>query len=227
MFQIWLIPVSVALCIIIISLFHPQIMEPYVPYLRSYMTWGDVSNVFHQNVIDHRGHARYTEYMSDVMFGKKRIIPPINEDNGGNEDMGPSHTTPVLVQEGFWGNMNRLEDSSWYPGKLDHQFKSMLDDEKHRHINLIKSNVKHRLHTVSEGFGSNRAPEYWNKKDYPIVTSNGLNLTPSFPQDGVVGSNIHKSSIIKKLWGHYDDPIKREVEEKMTSRTLVDHKEKR
>ena len=32
MVNICLIPVSIVLCLIVISLFHPQIMDPYVTY---------------------------------------------------------------------------------------------------------------------------------------------------------------------------------------------------
>lgn len=82
-----------------------------------------------------------------------------------------------------------------------------------------------RLAPTEEGFGNNRAPSDWNVKDYPIVTSNGLNLTPSFPQDAVVDVNMFKTITTERLWGGYDDYTSNQMnkEAQMKSRSVVDH----
>jgi hypothetical protein len=215
MVKICLIPFSVVLFLIVISLFHHQIMKPHVTY--------------------------------DV----------------GNEYAGLSynHLNAVKDKEGFWYDMNRLEDASWYSGKLDDEFKSMINNENNWRNNLIKSNIKRRgwKHTpetgqeglslseqksvdrlsqressavplTEEGFGNHRAPEDWNEVDYPIVTSNGINMTPSFPQNGILLNSMYKHPNVRKLWGEFDmlkpdDPIVRAMaaEQKMTSRTIVSH----
>jgi hypothetical protein len=227
MLHLWLIPVSVVLCIIIISLFHPQIMDPYVTYTHTATLISKRNSIPHQNVIDYRGHTHDTVYVTDIMAGNGGIIPPIDEDDTGNECSNHIQVVPEN-REGFWYDMNRLDDSNWYSGKLDNQFKSMLDKENHQRNNLIKSNIKNSSsRSTIEGFGNHRAPEYWNEKDYPILTSNGLDLTSSFPQDGGTGSNIYKSSNVKRLWGLFDDPIQRsDMEENLKSSTVIDHTEK-
>jgi hypothetical protein len=214
----------------------------------------------HQNVINHRGHSQDTKYVSDVLAGNYGQIPLIEEDDLGNEYMSPSYHQPdtVKVKEGFWYDMNRLEDASWYSGKLDDEFKSMINNENDWRNNLIKSNVKKHgwKHTpgkgpgglslseqksvdrlgawtfplTEEGFGNHRAPEDWNEVDYPIVTSNGLNMTPSFSQNGSLLNSMHKHPNVRKLWGEFDmlkpdDPIVRAIaaEQKTKSRTTVSH----
>jgi hypothetical protein len=218
-----------------------------------------------QDVIDHRGQLQDTKYVSDVLAGNDGQIPLI-EDNGGNEYVGPSYHQPKSVEnkEGFWYDMNRLEDKSWYSGKLDDEFKGMINNENDWRNNLIKSNIKRRRwkHTqgkgpgslslseqksvnrlsqkdsstiplIEEGFGNHRAPEDWNEVDYPIVTSNGLNMTPSFPQNGSLLNSMYKHTNIRKLWGEFDmlkpeDPIVNamEAKQKMKSRTTVSHSKK-
>jgi hypothetical protein len=291
MVKICLIPVSVVLCLIVISLFHPQIMEPYVTYdgkvikvgpsaspsvvgskdyaskswhtpggARYYRAGGKILP-HHQDVIDHRGHSHETRYVSDVLAGNDGQIPLIEEDDVGNEYVGPSYHQPEAVKgkEGFWYDMNRLEDAGWYSGKLDEEFKGMLNNENDWRNNLIKSNVKKRgwKHTlgkepgslslvdrlsqwnsgtvplIEEGFGNHRAPEDWNEVDYPIVTSNGLNMTPSFPQNGSLVNSMYKHPNVRKLWGEFDmlkpdDPIVNAMaaERKTKSRTAVSHSKK-
>jgi len=281
MVNICLIPVSIVLCLIVISLFHPQIMDPYVTYdgkaikdgtfIPSSVTGSNEydSGSWYQDVIDHRGHSHDTKYVSDVLAGNDGQIPIIEEENVGNEYVGPSYHIPsapkaVKGKEGFWYDMNRLEDASWYSGKLDDEFNDMLNDENDWRNNLIKSNVKNRgrKHTSEtgigslslseqksgdrlsqwksstvpltvEGFGNNRAPEGWNEIDYPIVTSNGLNMTPSFPQKGSLVNSMYKHPNVLKLWGEFDmlkpdDHIVKAMaaERKTKSRTTVSHSKK-
>lgn len=300
MVKICLIPVSVVLCLIVISLFHHQIMEPYVTYdgkvikvgpsaspsvvgskdyankswhtpggARYYRAGGKLLP-HHQDVIDHRGHSQETKYVSDVLAGNDGKIPLIEEDDVGNEYVGPSYHIPsapsaVKSKEGFWYDMNRLEDAGWYSGKLDSEFKGMLNSENEWRNNLIKSNVKKRgwkhapgtgpnalspserksfdrlstwgsstIPMAEEGFGNHRAPEDWNVVDYPIVTSNGLNMTPSFPQDGSLMNSMYKHPNVRKLWGEFDmlkpdDPIVKAMEEerKTKARTTVSHAKKK
>lgn len=266
MMQICLIPVSVVLCLIIISLFLPQIMEPYVTYDRNtinfdpsivgkdyvdkqwytpggslyYRTDGKILQ-HHQDVIDHRGHSKETKYVSDVLAGNDGHIPMIDEDDTGNEYVGPSNHTPSVSEkkEGFWYDMNRLEDADWYSGKLDAEFNNMVDKENGWRNELIKTNVKKRgwgknplgtdrIPLTVESFGNHRAPEGWNEVDYPIVTSNGLNMTPSFPQDGQTHGNIHKTMLIRKLWGEFDMLKQDDIfTKKITPRTSFSHIEKK
>jgi hypothetical protein len=54
-----------------------------------------------------------------------------------------------------------------------------------------------------EGFGQNRATTYWNEVDYPIVTTQGIDLTEDFPQDGNP-SGVHKDISVKSMWGKTD-----------------------
>lgn len=268
MVKIFLIPISVVLCLIVISLFHPQIMEPYATYdekfirvgpstspptgskdyeskswhtpddARYYRTDGEILP-YHQDVIDHRGHSQETNYVSDVLSGNDGQIPII--DDFGNEYAGPSYHQHKTVKgkEGFWYDMNRLDDAGWRSGKLDDEFKGMLNNENEWRINLIKSNIKRSgwnsstIPLTEEGFGNHRAPEYWNEVDYPIVTSNGLNMTSSFPQKGSLVNSMYKHPIVMKLWGEFDmlkpddSIIKAAVDQKTKSRTTVSHVKKK
>ena len=284
MVRICLIFVNVVLCLIVISLFHPQIMEPYVtrggniievgskdyaskpwhtPGGARYYKKSGQSLQYHQDIIEHRGHLRDTKYVSDVLAGNDGKIPLIDEDDVGNEYPSPSYHQPndVKNKEGFWYDMNRLDDSGWYSGKLDDEFSIMLKEENNWRNNLIKSNTKRNISKktkgslslseqkllnrlsqwdssmvplTEEGFGNHRAPEDWNEVDYPIVTSNGLNMTQSFPQSENKVGSIYKHPNIMKLWGEFDmlkpdDPIinAMETEQKTTSRTTVSHSEKK
>lgn len=238
MIQLCLVAVTVALCILIISLFHPQIMEPlddevsvakdkspYIVGSRGYVDkpWhnaggaryyfgGGRSIKHHQDVIDYRGHKEDTKFVSDVLAGNTGIVPLVPMFKT-EEGFSNASTTQLEKKENFWYDMNRLEDAGWYSGKLDSELKDMLDQEKKWHKDLVRKNVKVRgwgrgtsrhdpgglsaserksfarlakweKETIPlvEGFGNNRAPSDWNEVDYPIVTSNGINMTPNFPQ---------------------------------------------
>ena len=56
-----------------------------------------------------------------------------------------------------------------------------------------------------EGFSHNRAPPAWNEIDYPIVTSNNLNLTPLFSQSATVP--LIGYDVLEKIWGSNIDNI--------------------
>lgn len=42
-----------------------------------------------------------------------------------------------------------------------------------------------------EYFGNNRSALEWNEKDYPMKTTNGLDLTPLFPQDSLYDEGLY------------------------------------
>jgi hypothetical protein len=42
-----------------------------------------------------------------------------------------------------------------------------------------------------EYFGNNRSALEWNEKDYPMKTTNGLNLTSLFPQDSLYDEGLY------------------------------------
>ena len=286
------------------SLFHPQIMEPYATYdedtinvappseisifskeyvnkpwhtpggSRYYMTEGN-NSPYYQDVITHRGHSHETKYVSDVLAGNDGYIPMIDGVNDRGEYVGSSRLTSSVSgkKEGFWYDMNRLEDGGLYSGGLDKELEDMINKENNWRNEIIRNNVRTRgwgktslgsdglpvrgpaaglndserksfnrlakweastIPLTEEGFGNNRALVYWNEKDYPIVTSNGLDLSKSFPQDGHTYSNIHKTALTRKLWGEFDtlkldDPFLKAIarERKFTPRTSSSHIEKK
>lgn len=44
---------------------------------------------------------------------------------------------------------------------------------------------------MPEYFGNNRSALGWNEKEYPMKTTNGLDLTPLFPQDSLYDEGLY------------------------------------
>jgi hypothetical protein len=210
-----------------------------------YFRAGGVIPPHGQNIADYRGRPQMTKYVANVLAGLDGKIPRMEGNAAGcdadEEYDGPSYfvTNGLMggVKEGFWYNMNRLEDSNWYSGKLDDEFKAMLNNENKERDNLIKSNIDSKIWKrvpgsvkaptgllqssqnysdrlgnwysnnvpmKSEGFGNNRSHEYWNEKDYPMVTTNDIDVTKLFPQSGSAMDSMYKWPMTRKLWGEYD-----------------------
>ena len=51
-----------------------------------------------------------------------------------------------------------------------------------------------------ELFGINRSAKEWSINDSPIITSNGLDMSSSFQQDGI-DDDIRNQLLTTKLWG--------------------------
>lgn len=200
-----LISINVALCILIISLFHPQIMDGMTqPGISIVGSSSYVSKPWHN-----AGGARYFMHKGQTIPSYQEMVAYIGfpyeatyvDDHGG--------VVPQIDEnnkENFWYDMNRLEDTGWESKTLDKEFKDMLYQENQWHKNLIRkkqlaSKKSTNFHQPIEGFGNNRAPNYWNEVDYPIVTSNGLNMTPRFPQNATVPKI--SPIMLGKLWGDY------------------------
>ena len=225
MLHLCLLAITVVLCILIISLFNPQIMEPYesinvedqppdIVGAKGYVDkpWhtaggatyymdGGKNIKYHQDIIDYRGHSHDTKYVSDVLAGNDGLVPEI-----------PQYKTDR--KEHFWYDMNRLEDSGWHSGQLDSELTNMTSSEKKWRDDLYRAKLL-KLSSMQkkgddmennnppvEGFGNHRAPENWNESDYPMVTTNGIDMSNRFPQQG----KLHKIDpvIYSRLWGELD-----------------------
>lgn len=96
--------------------------------------------------------------------------------------------------EHYWYHKNNLSDRDTTICS-DKQHEDYVLGEKQFLSNIIKHNTKHQIKTPVEnntldyltqsssmldGFGQNRAPVYWNKTEYPIVTTNGYNMNDVF-----------------------------------------------
>ena len=145
-----LFTVIIALSIIVISLFNPQIMESYTTYIvgsedytskpwynaggARYFLDGGKNITHHQDMIDYRGQPLGTKFVSGVLAGNDGQIPIIDSENIDNEHPNISYHTMQNrpdKKEGFWYDMNRLDDDSqWNGEELDPGFKHMLDNEE-------------------------------------------------------------------------------------------------
>jgi hypothetical protein len=97
------------------------------------------------------------------------------------------------LKENFWYDINRLGEC----GDPDGEF----------NLKTMKKIRRGNQQLPVEGFGSNRAPTDWNEKDYPIVTSNGLNLSSSFPQEAksvIYDSNSVIETISRTITDHHE-----------------------
>jgi hypothetical protein len=300
-----MLPIIVVLCILLISLFHPQILEPYTkdddrivvdiekdPYLigteeyrksghraggAEFYMKGENPIPHHDKILAHRGFEKgYMDrpFVSDVLAGDDGHIPTVDVSDLSGKT------------EGFWYDINTIEDGPGTAGMLDAELKYLVNEEKRYVDNTVLGNIKKKAwnpeyesgyaglggkaattirgdvrmvghtpasgvaglnsseqrnvdrlsewdsstpamvekfsnkgfwqqakrteHGVLEGFGTNRSAHNWNEKDYPIVTSNGLNMTASFPQDGKM-SGVHQDTSVLSMWGDLDtlapDPV--------------------
>jgi hypothetical protein len=234
--------IIVILCIMVICTIYNKDIEKYTTYIvgsdeYSNKPWHkpggalyykyDKITPYEQDAINYRGHAQETEYVSDILTGVGGSVPPIGEDDTGNEYLGPPTQSITETKESFSYDIDRLKGSGWYSKELDKGLKSTLGGGN----NLIKSSTGNsHMSTNSVDEFSNRATTYWNEKDYPIVTSNGLDMTSSFPQDGDIYVGVQKLDIPKMLTGQDITPIynthseEMAQEAKMDSNTMVDHK---
>jgi hypothetical protein len=218
--------IIVILCIMVIGILYNKDIEAYTTYIvgsdkysnKPWHTPGgavyykyDKPTSYEQNVIDYRGHSQDTEYVSDILAGGE----------------GPPTQLNTVKKDGFSYDINRLKGSGWYSKELDKEAKSTLSDSN----NSIKSGVGNaHMSTNSVDEFSNRATTYWNENDYPIVTSNGLDMTASFPQDGDPHVGIKTLDIpkmltgqdIKSLYNTHSEEMEREA--KMDSNSMFDHK---
>lgn len=239
----------VILCLIVILLIYPQVIDYCTEHTKSdnyinmsldtlssprYYT-GAGKNISHnQDVINHRGYSQDTKYISDVLAGNDGYIPIIREDNIGNEYTGAPHDiSSSSDREGFWYDTNKLDDSEWHPKSMDKEFQDILNNENNKRDILIEYKKKDRMYNMSaennnistEGFGTNRAPVYWNEKDYPIVTSNGFNMDAVFQQGNTDKQRVvHVSTTNFDLRGldtHIVDAMYNEAD--IISRTTESH----
>ena len=84
---------------------------------------------------------------------------------------------------------------------LDPEYFSQKQRDKAREIkknnpNMLTRDIRQKVR-FDEGFeqieyfGNNRASLEWNEADYPMKTTNGLDLTPLFPQDSLFKENLY------------------------------------
>jgi hypothetical protein len=170
MIETYRLIITVVLCIIVISIFHPQLMDTYtVGKENDSVSWHTTGNQY--DMLDH----------VSVLDGGDTV--PIIDD--GAEYKAPGS------KGGFWYDMNRLDGSGKGVG-LGDQHNALITAEKQFMASVVHESTKHSdrngltardsTSIPVESFGQNRAPSNWNERDYPIVTSNGLDLTDKFPQ---------------------------------------------
>lgn len=116
--------------------------------------------------------------------------------------------TPAV--EHFWYDMNTLGDGSDISKEYDDLVSAETKYQRDFHrqhpplTTAQKAAVVQAAATV-EGFSHNRAPVGWNETDYPVVTSNGLDLTPLFPQSATIPPIGY--DVLATLWGANIDDI--------------------
>ena len=140
-----------------------------------------------------------TKYVSDALAGNDGKIPILDTQTVPSvSNTRASAREKRKVMDG----MNMLEDAGWYSGTLDKEFKGMVSTEKQWTEPTGGTSKPH----LAENFGSNRAPEYWNETDYPIISSGGINMTPEFPQ--VPAPQMDVDDLLHAMWG---EPINASV----------------
>lgn len=147
-----------------------------------YFTKSRSPTSIHQDIMDGQASVvNTTSYVSDVLAGNDGTVPII---------------------EPFWYDINRLEDTAILTNTLDNDYNKMIKKEKRfyedaalsrekrnrgiitrKNMTELKklSSPKNKKTKTKESFG-NRSPYYWNEKEYPIVTTNNVNMNSIFPQ---------------------------------------------
>lgn len=183
----------------------------------------------HQNVMDYRGKPKSTKYVANVLSNNGHI-PILDDDYVEDEYNSPSYHiegfsydmnrnqyvdkldrdfAKTLSDEKKWrddvaeSNVSKFNKPTGNSNSL--YFKILPDGLNRAEKKVMTQLTAWDAETVQvEGFGTNRSSELWNEKDYPIVTSNGLDLTSSFPQSGGTYGELQNKPLISKVWGDFD-----------------------
>jgi hypothetical protein len=184
-------------------------------------------------------YAPGDKYISDVLTGNDGTVPIL--DDVGNEFKSPPNISEDSTKEGFWYDMNRLQHNDLDNSNLNESIYNTHPDITEKKLNEIKlldseNTTFDRLQqgeSSIEGFGQNRSSHKWNIEDYPIITTNNLDMTTDFPQENKLLSG-HNITEDKRLWGDIDfsnDCLHEEVDEfeyqkRHGSRIITSHTEK-
>jgi hypothetical protein len=133
-----------------------------------------------------------------------------------------SHTKPEdgNIKEGFWYDMNRIDEPPSYRDPLTDKYEQLAADELEELTKWGVANTPKMFRNAipasawgvqgvnidkKEGFGNNRSAAHWDEKNYPMVTSNNLDITDSFPQSA--DWKVKNITVLNKIWGEVDPVV--------------------
>lgn len=197
MSNICLIPATVLLCILLIFLFDPRLLSGFSGDGTGEVGLSEVGS----NVVGSKNYVSEPWHIPGgsrfYRVGGKRV-PQFQDiiDYRGQTDT--KHVSDVLA--GYDGNIPIIDDTRDEHGQS--QFYKPLELAK------TTENFWYDMNRLEdsrrENFGNNRSRPYWNKKDYPIVTTNNINMDGAFPQSGNTLNNMYLDREVLQLWGEFD-----------------------
>ena len=185
----------IVLCIVIICFLAPDIRsgftEDYKPTLFDYEVIEPHEPLLSGSYVNEDWYDAGDDNYKDDMSTK---YVSLNMDNQYSSDNGKVPIT-ADVKEG-WYDMNRLGDH-WKSNCLESKLNDIMHEEQQwqslvHESELVKTMMLNKMtrdkkmlsnknNNVKDSFGGRSALE-WNEIDYPIITSNGLDMTNLFPQ---------------------------------------------
>jgi hypothetical protein len=205
-------PLLVVLCILVIAFLSPSSLEPFKsrkvakdPYLTGTEEYSGVGgyngNYGDGKIMAHLDHIQTHQGTQENFYDMNNI-----EKNPNIQKIDADFKRQMMLEKKFVADTVKGIDTKGISSSNNTQRLTSSEQLSIARLRGLEpreeqnSFEKPTNKKVKESFGTNRSALEWDSNT-AIVTSNGLDLTQWFPQDGDLSFKIHQDSNINAMWG--------------------------